>query len=686
MESNSGPELIHGNVFPLSRWGPKHGSSRHRVRLQMTSCVSMAHLSSSRKFLQEPISLRPEFWQAPDPLQPMTGNILFAEVILFLILGPTGDLPVHQQVPQRQVSPPKLIPLWGQPLLVWICRIRKYKSCNKQLKRSISTTVKKHKKTRNDSAPSKLRSPGIMSKCRVRFRHYAMILSPPFIVQCQFKIKRSILPWMRSKPYSTEVPSVLRRMKTPLMTIPCKFQVSRIRFAVQLALYCTLPKEDCILSASFVCRITEFLLSLEGFHCPLQQPSGNIIRLIGQQGLHKQLQCLSSVLHQFYPIFCQVPSLPLEKWAYLLSTSFLFVCCSTPWIEYKDSGKVVQQEMTQFFSCQQGSLGTTNNQLRIFAESLKRRILLNCSKMCHHPTNGIRIGEAKNPGPSGFILKCCLVNPTAIFNKSDLIREIDCQIVQVAENSATAAIQIAVQEDFRQQGFNSHWSPPVASHGGVAQEEVSYRGQATGVSLHTLHPVRPSRVVVPSEIDATRVLSSIVQIGTWKIHFVTIYGYPSCHQKSKDRTNALLEAATTMIDQVNLPTIISRDFNHPLDSLAAGQTLLRSGYVHIQQKYQELYAQDMPFTCREATSPDQVSISASLQQYVDAIMVDKQKVFSDHDPVIFQLNLPIQPPMKTVWRLPQTWLTFQPDPSILEEKFEQSAVNIRLPDSTAVIT
>lgn len=354
------------------------------------------------------------------------------------------------------------------------------------------------------------------------------------------------------------------------------------------------------------------------------------------------------------------------------------MCCSTPWIEYKDSGKVVQQEMTQF-SCQQGSLGTTNNQLRIFAESLKRRILLNCSKMCHHPTNGIRIGEAKNPGPSGFILKCCLVNPTAIFNKSDLIREIDCQIVQVAENSATAAIQIAVQEDFRQQGFNSHWSPPVASHGGVAQEEVSYRGQATGVSLHTLHPVRPSRVVVPSEIDATRVLSSIVQIGTWKIHFVTIYGYPSCHQKSKDRTNALLEAATTMIDQVNLPTIISGDFNHPLDSLAAGQTLLRSGYVHIQQKYQELYAQDMPFTCREVTSPDQVVISASLQQYVDAIMVDKQKVFSDHDPVIFQLNLPIQPPMKTVWRLPQTWLTFQPDPSILEEKFEQLAIQNNLP-------
>ena len=301
-----------------------------------------------------------------------------------------------------------------------------------------------------------------------------------------------------------------------------------------------------------------------------------------------------------------------------------------------------------------------------------------------HPYLGIRIGEAKNPGPtSGFLLKCGLINPTAIYNKVDLITGFDCQIFQIAENSATAAIQIASQTEFKRRGYQTHWSPSVAAHAGVAQEETSFRGQASGVSMHSMFPIRSSRVKLPSEIDHTRLLSSIVQVGTWKIHFLTIYGYPSCHQKSKDKTNALLQAAETIIDQVNLPAILAGDFNHPLDSLAAGQNLLRNGFVNLLQKFTQLYEDIMPHTCRDVTSPDQVMISADLQAFVTAIEVDKQKIFSDHDPLLYQLLLPLDPPMKSSWKLPQSWLPLQPDPDIFEQQFQRLALQNNLPLTNA---
>ena len=298
-----------------------------------------------------------------------------------------------------------------------------------------------------------------------------------------------------------------------------------------------------------------------------------------------------------------------------------------------------------------------------------------------HPTNGRRIGEANNPGPDGesCLVKCCLSNPTAIYNKVDVITKIDCQIFQIAETSATTAIQLATQPEFRSHGYHTHWSPSVAAHAGVLLEETSYRGQATGVSMHSLFPIRPSRVHMPSNIDHTRILSTIAQIGNWQIHFVTIYGYPSCQQKAKERTNALVEAAAMLIDQVNSPSIIAGDFNHPLESLAAGQTLGRCGFVNLKQVFQELYSTEMPSTCRDVTSPDQVIISSDLRQFVSAVIVDKQKDFADHDPILYQLQLPIQPPMKSTWRLPHTWLTFQPEPAIFELEFARLASQYQLP-------
>ena len=405
--------------------------------------------------------------------------------------------------------------------------------------------------------------------------------------------------------------------------------------------------------------------------------------MIVVRGLHNQLQCVHHARKKSqHPVFCHL--LQQQKFVFQrISQSFCYMPKHLLGVYVFSTGQFLEalKIVIHKLFCHLNPLQFVNELRRFLLEFLHHSILSKPFSIdSHHPFHGVRVGEAQNPGPaSEFLVKCCLLNPTAIYNKVDLITSIDSQIYQVAENSATAAIQLVTQQEFRKNMYQSHWSPPVASHAGVAQEEVSFRGQATGVSLHSIHPVRPSRVQVPTDIDATRILSTILQIGTWKIHFVTVYGYPSCHQKSRERTNRLIEAAAMMIDQVNLPAILSGDFNHPIESLGAGQTLIRCGFVNLQKKYQELYAQDMPPTCREVTSPDQVLISNNLQNYITAILVDKQKVFADHDPIIYHLKLPIQPPMRSVWRLPQTWLAYQPESHILEQNFLRLAIQNNLP-------
>ena len=575
-----------------------------------------------------------------------------------------GDHQQPRQVQDLQVFQQRQIRQWVPQHLVLICRIRKFKSCRMQSKKFISIAHRNHKMMPKDLLPLNRKSHAIMNRCKVRFRSCVMILSPRCNAPCQPKTRRSARPWKKSSRSSTEDPNGHSPVKRPLRkTKRCKVLSTRIRFSVQWALCCTLPKGCCTQIASFVEVRTKVLRTLFGTHCPLQHGFGGITNMIKRKGLHKQLPCQNSArtfwqnfLVRQNQNFCTVNILQQ------LTQSFCLVLFCFPGVSVVNTGKsqrvlwIVSQNV---ILCQHGPLERFRGQSRaILANNHNCVLISSTSPEFHHPFNGIRIGEAKNPGPpSEFLLKCCLINPTAIFNKTDVVRNIDSQVYQIAENSAMAAIQIAVQAELRQKGFQSHWSPPVASHAGVAQEEVSFRGQATGVSLHSMHPVRPSRVQIPSDIDATRLLSRILQIGTWKIHFVTISGYPSCHQKSKERTNTnqSVEAAAHMI-LICLP-YFREILTIEIEELGAGQTLMRCGFVILQSKYRELYAQTMPPTCREVTSPDQVLLSQSLQSFVTAIQVDKQKDFSDHGPILYHLKLPTQPPMKSVWRLPKTWLT-----------------------------
>ena len=300
------------------------------------------------------------------------------------------------------------------------------------------------------------------------------------------------------------------------------------------------------------------------------------------------------------------------------------------------------------------------------------------------PMTAIRIGEAKNPGPpiqsnDKFSLTCGLINPTAVRGKEQQLVDLDCHVFGLAENSATSYIQRTSSNQFWKHGFKSVWSPPVAAHQHVLREEEAKRGLASGVSVHSCLPCRPSRVHMPEHIDHTRLVSAIVQIEHWHLHIIVIYGYPSCHQQSRKRTNELLSVALELMAGVNMPTIIMGDFNWPLHQLPSASYLFSQGFENLADIYSSHYGEDMPYTCREVTRNDQILLSSHLSPLVRFARVDKQKQFHDHDPVIFQLELPLCQPIVSYWHLPTSWINYEPDVEKVAEHFEQGAKQAGLP-------
>ena len=278
-----------------------------------------------------------------------------------------------------------------------------------------------------------------------------------------------------------------------------------------------------------------------------------------------------------------------------------------------------------------------------------------------------RVGEAANPGPETF--RFAIINPTAILGKIQDICTLNAHVISLSENSATKSVQMESSQTWRKFGFKSIWSQPVAAHNWTFKEDEARRGQASGTSIHSILPIRKARVELTAGIEGTRIVSAIVQCGKWPILVITIYGYPQCQKEAKQKTNQLLIEAINQAEQTRLPSLIVGDLNVPFLELSSSQWLLQEGYQTMDQLYFKKYGNDMPFTCREATRPDQAIVHPKLIPYVQHIEVNKTKVVPDHDPIVFHLGLPMQQPMTQNWKLPSSWIPYEPDQDLIETAF-----------------
>lgn len=136
--------------------------------------------------------------------------------------------------------------------------------------------------------------------------------------------------------------------------------------------------------------------------------------------------------------------------------------------------------------------------------------------------NGIRIGEAKNPGPGNISQQMTFVvlNPTSLSERQQDIVNLDADCISLAETSATSTIQKEFSNFTRPTKYNVVWGPPVGHQKTPAnpfQVERARRGEALGTaSLHST-PNRQPRLALPQWLtDTLRVSQRIVhyRLGT----------------------------------------------------------------------------------------------------------------------------------------------------------------------------
>ena len=302
---------------------------------------------------------------------------------------------------------------------------------------------------------------------------------------------------------------------------------------------------------------------------------------------------------------------------------------------------------------------------------------------------GIRIGEAKNPGPSTRkkapnTLNFAVVNPTALLNKVgtfvDLKKTCNIHVFALAETSATATAQQTITKQLAKQQLSVNWSPPVLPQRDTIKCD---RGKASGTAIISSVPMRPCRFAIPDYWKTnTRFNRAIIQIGQSHFQVWSVYGFTSSQPRCKERTNELLAFVNSQLDLVPLPYIICGDFNAEVTQLPIWTSFAQRGAQDLAEIHLRLHGCSMPPTCQQATRPDSAIISKDIVPLVRSIRVLPATWFSTHAPVIFNIQLPGEALFRQHFTLPRSFMEFAPTKQDLEDA--HAKVNADIPTPTSL--
>ena len=289
------------------------------------------------------------------------------------------------------------------------------------------------------------------------------------------------------------------------------------------------------------------------------------------------------------------------------------------------------------------------------------------------------MGEASHPGPvHAFCV--CLVNPTAVYRKSEIFQELssiyDVDIFGISETSATITTQKIFSSQMNRLGYKSLWSTPVADHSLRSDGRPSLRGKAGGVALLSRLSCRHAYGSIPDQwTSSSRIIHSVISIANLQVQIVTVYGVTSSHQEASAFNSALLSTAYEASKQLLLPTLILGDWNCDPKSLDSWSQLEVDGFVDLKMLHPKIIGGDFPFTCKEATSPDNVICCPKFAQWLVNIRISNEYFFDAHKNVILNFRIPGDAAFRYVLPLPQTWLLLPIDESHLPHAY-QNAVQL----------
>ena len=290
------------------------------------------------------------------------------------------------------------------------------------------------------------------------------------------------------------------------------------------------------------------------------------------------------------------------------------------------------------------------------------------------PFAGVRIGEAKNPGPSSRI-RCAITNPTTVVSKINqyvhLHDKENVALSFLSETAATKLSQKVFNAKLRSHKLRAVWSHPVPDQFQRLDGRDSLKGKASGVGFVTSLPIRPAVGTIMDEMYATsRIQHAILTVGPMHFQIVVVYGLPATNPQAQETNNRLLEQAIEAVGTLTLPAIIGGDFNTDPMQLPAASQLKSQGFCDLLHLSQARFGKTLEPTCKESTNPDNAICCPRIQQWITNIQVYQQQLFDAHKVVIFDINIPHAAGFRSHMPLPKSWLTLPIDEQTLQSTYD----------------
>lgn len=269
---------------------------------------------------------------------------------------------------------------------------------------------------------------------------------------------------------------------------------------------------------------------------------------------------------------------------------------------------------------------------------------------------GVRVGEAKNPGPGHtHRLELSTFNPTQLLGKEPEICALGQGVFGVSETSTTELALKSIKHKFQKSGFHTAWSKCVDPQ---RPKNSLLRGKASGTAIISSYPLRPfwEPPSMPT-VDSHRFCDAIIQLNANTcIYFATMYGFVNnrCHVDPLGSTNRLFNEIAERALNFQGPAAIVGDFNWDLHDLKAWKTLCKAGWVDAAVLDGLIHQRTPQLTYKDSSRRMFILVNGHLARSLVSCRTCDDFLFGGHPLLngVFNTEILVAPVLK--WVLPAT--------------------------------
>lgn len=253
---------------------------------------------------------------------------------------------------------------------------------------------------------------------------------------------------------------------------------------------------------------------------------------------------------------------------------------------------------------------------------------------------GVRIGEARVPGPNSTTVSTDMVwtlgicNPSGLPSKAHLFAQSAVDVWCVSETHLSKDGKRLFMKHLAAE--NSHYKWCVDGWPVPPRSNASYHGSWCGVAVVSQHPTRSLPHTWHDDVaKSTRIVCTATHVHDLWISGVTVYGVPvgPTHPQAREATSQLLEAAIDRLQCMEGPRFLAGDLNHDIDALPILQKLESLHFCEVQDLYQSRTGIAPRATCKGRTRRDYLYLSPELVALFLDLTLDSTQ-WADHSTLV----------------------------------------------------